>query len=317
MVAFAARRSGQMLLSLWAAVTLVFVAVTQLPGDPVRALFGFQPPPPVLYARIRSEYRLDEPLPVQYGLYLRDLLTGDWGRGLPALRGDAVVPGPAVLDVVAATAPVSATLLAGAVVVQLVVGVVAGALATSGRWAGAGVAAAATVLVGTPVVVAAYLLHFVFVSELGWAPFHGRTGEPAAYVLPVLALAALSTGYVALITRAEVGDTLRAPFVQAARGRGLSPSRVVGVHALRPALTPVVTFVAANLGQLFVGLIVVEGVFGMPGVGAAILGAIEAHDRALLVGLTTVVIAAVIVANAVADVAAAAVDPRVRLSPAT
>ncbi|MGY1782774.1 ABC transporter permease [Geodermatophilus sp. SYSU D01036] len=317
MVAFVARRAGQMLLSLWAAVTLVFVAVTQLPGDPVRALFGFQPPPPALYARIRSEYRLDEPLPVQYGLYLRDLLTGDWGRGLPSLRGDAVVPGPAVLDVVAATAPVSAALLAGAVVVQLGVGVVAGALATSGRWTGTGVYAVATVLVGTPVVVAAYLLRFVFVSELGWAPFNGRTGEPAAYILPVLALAALSTGYVALITRAEVGDTLRAPFVQAARGRGLSPSRVVGVHALRPALTPVVTFVAANLGQLVVGLIVVEGVFGMPGVGAAILGAIEAHDRALLVGLTTVVIGAVIVANAVADVVAAAVDPRIRLSPAT
>ncbi|MGY1735686.1 ABC transporter permease [Geodermatophilus sp. SYSU D00684] len=317
MVAFVARRSGQMLLSLWAAVTLVFVAVTQLPGDPVRALFGFQPPPPALYARIRSEYRLDEPLPVQYGLYLRDLLTGDWGRGLPSLRGDAVVPGPAVLDVVAATAPVSAALLAGAVVVQFVVGVVAGALATSGRWRGTGVYAVATVLVGTPVVVAAYLLRFVFVSELGWAPFNGHTGEPAAYVLPVLALAALSTGYVALITRAEVGDTLRAPFVQAARGRGLSPSRVVGVHALRPALTPVVMFVAANLGQLVVGLIVVEGVFGMPGVGAAILSAIEAHDRALLVGLTTVVIGAVIVANAVADVVAAAVDPRVRLSPAT
>ena len=316
-LAFAARRTGQMLLSLWAAVTLVFVAVTQLPGDPVRALFGFEPPPPELYARIRSDYRLDEPLLVQYVLYLRDLLTGDWGNGLPRLRGDQVVPGPAVLDVVAATAPVSAALLAGAVVVQLGIGVVAGALAAGGRWAGRGVYAVATVLVGTPVVVAAALLRFVFVSELGWAPFNGLSGDPAAYVLPVLALAALSTGYVALITRAEVGDTLRSPFVQAARGRGLRPWRVVGVHALRPSLTPVVTFVAANLGQLFVGLIVVEGVFVLPGVGAAILGAVQDRDRALLVGLTTVVIAAVIVANAVADVAAAALDPRVRLQPAT
>jgi oligopeptide transport system permease protein len=87
---------------------------------------------------------------------------------------------------------------------------------------------------------------------------------------------------------------------------------VVGVHALRPALTPVVTFVAANLGQLFVGLIVVEGVFGMPGVGGAVAAAIRAHDRALLIGLTTVVIATVMVANAVAGVAAAAPDPRVR-----
>jgi ABC-type dipeptide/oligopeptide/nickel transport system permease component len=315
-LAFAVRRAVQTLLSLWAAVTLVFVAVTQLPGDPVRALFGFQPPPPALYARIRSDYRLDEPVLVQYLLYLRDLATGDWGRGLPRLRGDQVVPGPAVVDVVVAAAPVSAVLLAGAIAVQLVVGVVAGTLAAGGRWTGTGVYAVATLLVGTPVVVAAYLLRFVFVSELEWAPFNGLTGDPAAYVLPVLALAALSTGYVALISRAEVGETLRAPFVQAARGRGLPARRVVGVHALRPALTPVVTFVAANLGQLFVGLIVVEGVFVMPGVGAAILGAVEGRDRALLVGLTTVVVAAVIVANAVADVIAAALDPRVRLQTA-
>ncbi len=315
-LAFVLRRSGQMLLSLWAAVTLVFVAVTQLPGDPVRALFGFRPPPPEVYARIRADYHLDEPLLVQYGLYVRDLLTGDWGRGLPVNPWGEVRPGPAVTDVVAATAPVSVALLAGAVVVQLVVGVVAGALAAGGRRAGAGVYAVSMLLVGTPVVVAAYLLRVVFVDGLGWAPFSGAVGGADTYVLPIVALAALSTGYVALITRAEVGDTLRTPFVQAARGRGLSSRRIVGVHALRPSLTPVVTFVAANLGQLVVGLVVVEGVFGMPGTGNAILGAIEGRDRAMLVGLTLVVVAAVIVANAVADVAAAALDPRVRLGTA-
>jgi ABC-type dipeptide/oligopeptide/nickel transport system permease component len=316
-LAFTVRRLVQMVLSLWAAVTLVFVAVTQLPGDPVRALFGFQPPPPELYARIRSDYNLDEPLLVQYGLYLRDLVTGDWGQGLPINAWGNPLPGPAVVDVVAATVPVSAVLLAGALVVQLVVGVVAGALAAGGRRTGVAVYVLAMVLVGTPVVVAAYLLRVVFVDGLGWAPFSGAVGGAGAYVLPVLALAALSTGYVALITRAEVGDTLRAPFVRAALGRGLRPRRILGVHALRPALTPVVTFVAANLGQLFVGLVVVEGVFGMPGIGNAVLASIEGRDRALLIGLTTVVIAAVIVANAVADIAAAALDPRVRLQPAT
>ncbi len=316
-LAFAVRRSGQMLLSLWAAVTLVFVAVTQLPGDPVRALFGFQSPPPELYARIRADYHFDEPLLVQYGLYLRDLVTGDWGRGLPINPWGDAVAGPAVIDVVTATAPVSAAVLAGAIVVQLCVGVVAGALAANGRRAGAAVYVLAMLVVGTPVIVAAYLLRVVFVSELAWAPYSGAAGGATAYVLPVVALAALSTGYVSLITRAEVGDTLRTPFVQAARARGFTPRRVVGVHALRPALTPVVTFVAANLGQLFVGLVVVEGVFGMPGVGNAILVAIEGRDRAMLVGLTTVVVAAVIVANAVADVAAVALDPRVRFEPVT
>lgn len=97
------------------------------------------------------------------------------------------------------------------------------------------------------------------------------------------------------------------------RGRRLRPARVVGVHALRPALTPVVTFIAANVGQLFVGLLVVEGVFGVPGLAGTLFQAIKDRDRALLIGLVTVVMVVVIVANAVADVLAVVLDPRVRL----
>jgi oligopeptide transport system permease protein len=162
------------------------------------------------------------------------------------------------------------------------------------------------------VVVAAYGLRALFGVHLRWFPLTGGSGESVGYVLPILALAALSTGYVALLTRAEVRATLRAPFVQAARGRGLAAWRVVGVHALRPALTPVVTFIAANVGQLFVGLLVVEGIFRMPGVGGALFASIRNRDRALLIGLVTVVMIAVIVANAIADVIAAVLDPRVR-----
>jgi ABC-type dipeptide/oligopeptide/nickel transport system permease component len=167
-------------------------------------------------------------------------------------------------------------------------------------------------LVATPVVVAAYVLRAMFAYHLGWFPLAGGSGKPVTYVLPILALAALSTGYVALLTRSELRETLHAPFVKAARGRGLSSWRVVSVHALRPALTPVVTFVAANVGQLFVGLLVVEGIFRMPGLGGALFASIRNRDRALLVGLVTVVMVAVIIANAIADVVAAALDPRVR-----
>jgi len=88
MTAFVARRTVQMVLSLWAAITLVFVAVTQLPGDPVRALFGFKPPPPAIHHAIRNQFHLDEPL-VHYWLYVSDIVTGDWGRGFPVnLFGD-------------------------------------------------------------------------------------------------------------------------------------------------------------------------------------------------------------------------------------
>ena len=312
MSAFVARRAVQMVLSLWAAITLVFIAVTQLPGDPVRALFGFRPPPPDIYNAIRNQFHLDEPLLVQYWLYVTDVLTGDWGRGFPVNPFGRPDSGPEVTAVVSAAAPVSAIILVGALAMQSLVGIVAGALAAGGRRMGAGVYALAMLLVATPVVVAAYGPRTVFAVQLEWFPLSGGAGSPDTYVLPIVALAALSTGYVALLTRAELRETLTSPFVKAARGRGLRRWRVVRVHALRPALTPVVTFVAANIGQLFVGLLVVEGIFRMPGVGGALFDSIQNRDRALLIGLVTVIMAAVIVANAIADVVAAALDPRVR-----
>jgi len=220
MTAYVARRVLQMVLSVWAAITLVFVAVTQLPGDPVRALFGFRPPPPAVYNAIRAQFHLDEPLPVQYGLYLGDFVTGDWGRGYPVSPFGRPDSGPVVTEVVAAAVPVSAVILVGALLVQTLVGVVAGALAATGRRLGLGVYAAAMLLVGTPVVVAAYGLRALFGHHLRVLPLSGGGGGPETYVPPVIALAALSTGYVALLTRAELRETLQSPFVKAARGRG-------------------------------------------------------------------------------------------------
>lgn len=161
-MAFVARRAVQMVLSLWAAITLVFIAVTQLPGDPVRALFGFEPPPPDVYDALRRHFHLDEPLLVQYWLYVRDVVTGNWGRGFPVNPFGRADSGPEVAAVVANAAPVSAVILVGALVVQSLVGIVAGALAARGRGMGAGVYAVAMLLVATPVVVAAYGLRAVF-----------------------------------------------------------------------------------------------------------------------------------------------------------
>lgn len=132
-------------------------------------------------------------------------------------------------------------------------------------------------------------------------------------MLPTLALGALSTGYVVLLTRAEVAETLASPYLRAARGRGFTTGRLLAVHALRPSLIPVVAFVAANTGQLVVGLIVVEGLYDL---GGAVFQAVRDQDRSLLIGLVTVVMLVVLVANAVADVLVALLDPRVRAEPA-
>ena len=318
MLRYAAGRGGQMVVSLWAALTLIFVAVTQLPGDPVRALFGFKAPPPEIYNAIRIRFGLDQPIWEQYLRYLGNLLRGDLGNSYPLdPYGDAVI-GSSVNATLAAAAPVSAVLLVGALLVQIVVGVAAGAVSAGRVRArlGGGVYVLALVLVSTPVLVAAYFLRTVFGVQLGWLPAGGTAAGPTAYVLPVLALAALSTGYVILLTRSEVAETLASPFLQAARSKGLRTSRLLAVHALRPSLIPVVAFLAANVGQLVVGLIVVEGVFDLPGIGGAIFESIRDRDRSLLVGLVTVVMVLVLVANAVADVLTALIDPRLRPAPA-
>jgi oligopeptide transport system permease protein len=168
--------------------------------------------------------------------------------------------------------------------------------------------------VSTPVLVAAYVSRTVFGVELRWFPVAGVASGWIAYVLPILSLAALSIGYITLLLKGELGLALRAPYTAAAKARGIPQWRITAVHAMRPSLIPVATFLAANLGQLITGLIIVEGVFRVPGVGGLLFDAIAARDRSVVVGVVTFVAILVIVANAVADLVVAALDPRIRLA---
>jgi oligopeptide transport system permease protein len=311
---FAAARSVQMLVSIWVAVSLIFIAVTQLPGDPVRALFGFRPPPPELYNRIAHRFGLDRPLWEQYWMYLSNTLTGDLGYSFPLDGWGTAATGPAVTDIIASAAPVSAILLAGSLTLQLVLGVGIGALGALRRRRSldAAIYAVAILLVATPVLVAAYALRTTLGVQLRWFPLAGNYAGAMSYVLPIIALSALSVGYIILLTRSEVRETLSAPFLKAARGRGYTTARLLTVHAMRPSLIPVIAFIAANIGQLFVGLIIVEGVFGLPGLGGAVFEAIRERDRGLLIGLVTLFILVTLVVNTLADLLIAAIDPRVR-----
>ncbi len=137
----------------------------------------------------------------------------------------------------------------------------------------------ALLLVSTPVLVAAYVSRVVFGVQLRWLPVAGLGSGPESYVLPVLALAALSTGYLTLLVKGELLVALRAPYVKAAEARGIPSWRLHAVHALRPSLIPVLTYVAGNLGTLVTGLVIVEGVFRVPGVGGVLFGAIAEQDR--------------------------------------
>ena len=315
MVRFVSERLVQMFVTLLLLVTFIFVAVTMLPGDPVRALFGFRAPPPEYYNAIVAQFHLDRPLLIQYALFVADIATGDFGRSFPANPFGRFTSGPLVSNVVRSALPVSARIVLGALAIQALVGITAGTWSAlhERRKRGAAVYAGALVLVSIPVLVFAYVSRTYLSVKTGWFPSAGIGSGNISYVLPALSLAALSTGYVALLARSELLDVLHEPYIQAARARGLSAGRVIGIHALKNSLVPVVTILAANVGQLVTGLIIVEGVFSVPGVGGTVFFAIRSRDRALLVGLVIVIGIAVVVANTIADLLYAVIDPRIRL----
>lgn len=316
MARFTLRRLLRMVVTLTLATFVFFSAVTVLPGDPVRALFGFRPPPPELYELIRAQFHLDEPFLTQYGLFMADLLRGDLGNSFPDNPFGRAQLGPPVAAILARTLPVSLRILALALLVQAVVGVSLGVVAARlrSRLGGAGVYVVAVSLVATPVIVAAFSLQAFIGFEMRWLPYQWVNGGGwTNYVLPVVALSAGFSAYTLLLARAELGATLRRPFVHAARGRGLGHGRVVGIHALRASLVPVVAFVTANLGSLITGLVVVEGVFQVPGAGGALFSALREQDRALIVVVIILILSAVIVINALADIAYSVIDPRIRV----
>lgn len=313
---FLVGRLLQTLVTVLLALTVFWVAVTVLPGDPVRALFGFRQPSPEAYAAVSEQLRLDRPVWEQYVLYLTDVLRLDLGNSFPRDNFGRPEPGTPVLTLVRGAAPVSAALLVGALLVQAAAGVVAGTLAAArpGTWLARYVDAVALLLVCTPVLVVAFVARSVVGVRLGWLPAAGVTAGWTGYVLPTLSLAAMSTGYITLLVTSELRLALRAPYVRAARARGIGSWRLASVHAMRPSLIPVATFVAANIGQLVTALLIVEGVFRVPGVGGLLFSAIGAQDRNVVVGVATIIALVVIVANALADVAVAVLDPRLRLS---
>lgn len=295
--------------------TFVFhTALSLLPGDPIRALFGPARPDPGVYEALRAQYHFDDPWLTRYWLYLGDLLRGDWGNSFPGAARTRVEFGPAVTDILRAAMPISARLLGIAIALQAVVGVTVGVLArlARDRAAGGALYAGAITLVATPVILVASVLRSGVGYGLGWFPTTGVSAGWTAYVLPALAVAATATGSVVLLTRSELGAVAGARYITAAEARAIPHARIVGVHALRASLVAIVTVVSANTAQLLTALIIVEGVFEIPGVGGTLFTAVQRRDHALLIALLIVATAVVLLANFLADVLYSVIDPRIR-----
>jgi oligopeptide transport system permease protein len=284
---------------------LIFALVYALPGDPIRALAGNKPISPGVYAELTDRYNLDDPLLVQYGKYMVGLVQGDFGQ---SFRGREVS------EIMLERFPVTIKLALVAFAFEILIGIAAGVLAglRKGSFADNLVLVTTTVVVSIPVFVLGFTAQIVLGVELGWFPIAGVSQGWFSYLLPGLVLGALSLAYVARLTRTSLVENLRADYVRTATAKGLPRGRVVGRHALRNSLIPVITYLGIDLGALMGGAIITEGIFNLPGIGQQVFLSIRQQEGPVVVGIVTALVLVFILANLVVDLLYAVLDPRIR-----
>jgi peptide/nickel transport system permease protein len=307
-----ARRVATILPTLVFVSMLIFGLQQLLPGDPAVILAGEERDPAVV-AHLRETLHLDEPLPMRYGRWVWGLLHGDLGESVRSQEP--------VRQLIAEKLPVTVELAALAMTIALVIGIPAGVASAVGRGTWWDHAANAFALWGisTPNFWLGILLILLFSVQLGWlpasgyvSPFEDLRANLAAMIMPAFVLGNAIAAVLMRHTRSAMLQVLSADYVRTARAKGLSERTVVLKHALRNALTPVITLGALELGTLLSGAVLTEQVFTIPGFGKLIIDAVFNRDYAVVQGVVLVTATAYIVLNLLADIAYVAANPRLR-----
>jgi peptide/nickel transport system permease protein len=307
-------RLAQGAVTMFLASIVVFAGVRALPGDPALALAGEEASPEAL-AAVRAQLGLDQSIVVQYFRFLGNALSGNFG--------DSVRTGTPVTELIAATLPVTAWLSLYAIVVAVVVGMAAGALAAAnrGRWPDLAVGGVSLLSLSVPNFWLGLLAILYLAVGLGWFPASGYvavTEEPlrALWHLTLPALI-LGTGLAAIVmrqARSSMIDALAADYVRTARAKGASRGRVLVRYAMRNSLIVVVTIVGLQLGGLISGAVVTERIFALPGFGKLTLDSVFTRDYPVIQGVVLVVTLAYILINLAVDVLYSVIDPRIRVA---
>ncbi|MBZ5527103.1 MAG: ABC transporter permease [Acidobacteriia bacterium] len=291
--------------ALWLVLTLVFLLIHIVPGDPAEQMLGEGAAPGEI-AGLRHGLGLDQPLHVQYGRYLRQLARGDLGE---SLRFHAPVR-----KILLERYPATLALAFWALLVCAAIAIPAGVLAAHRRGRGADRAVGVFTLLGlaVPNFALGPLLILLFSVVLGLLPVSGRSGA-GSYVLPAATLGAALAAILARMVRGAMLEELSSDYVRTARAKGLSEGAVLFRHAFRNALIPVITILGLQFGTLLAGAIVTESIFAWPGIGRLTVQAIAARDYPLLQGSILLISISYVMVNLLTDVVYAVVDPRVRL----
>lgn len=282
---------------------LVFAIVRLIPGDPATAIAGPQATDAFI-AQIAEQYHLNEPLYVQFGLFLRDLLVGD--------LGDSTFSRRPVMVELAERFPRTIQLTLAAMAVAMAIGIPAGIMSARRRNSIFDNLSMIVALLGVaaPVFWLALMLQLLFSVRLGWLPTTG-TGSPAHLVLPAITLGMSTAGLIARVTRSSMLEVLRMEYVQTARAKGLAERDVIYGHALKNAMIPVVTVVGLQFGILLGGAVLTESVFAWPGVGRLLVDSILSRDYPVVQGTVLVLAATFVVINLIVDLLYAVLDPRI------
>ena len=305
MFGYAIRRLASALPTLLAIVTAAFFLMRLAPGGPFD---DEQPLAPEVAANLEAAYGLDQPVLVQYRNYLGGLLRGDLGPSFRYKDFD-------VSELIAQGLPVTASLGAAALLLAVIAGVLLGMLAGQRRNRAADhvVMSAALVGIAVPNFVVAPLLAFVFGVLLGWLPVGGwESGELSYAVLPVITLALPLVAYIARLTRGSLLEVLQSPHIRTARAKGLRESRILWRHAFKPTILPVVSFLGPAAAALLTGSLVVEQVFGLPGVGRYFVQGAVNRDYTLVMGMVVFYAVLIVGLNLLVDLVYGWLDPRIR-----
>ena len=293
--------------TLFILIAIAFFMIRAAPGGPFDAEKAL---PPEIEANLRAAYHLDEPLYQQFGRYVLNLARGDFG---PSFQYKDYT----VTELIAAGFPVSLKLGGSAMLLALLVGVSAGTIAALRQNSRTDHAVMAVSMTGIsiPNFVMAPLLILFFAVYLGWLPAGGIGDGSLRYIiLPVISLALPQVAYIARLTRGSMIEVLRSNFVRTARAQGLPERTVILRHALKPALLPVVSYLGPATAAVITGSVVIEQIFGVPGLGRYFVQGALNRDYTLVMGVVVFYGALIILFNLFVDLVYAWLDPKVKYS---
>jgi ABC-type dipeptide/oligopeptide/nickel transport system permease component len=292
--------------ALWLVLTLVFLMIHIVPGDPVEQMLGEGAAPGEL-VQLRHALGLDQPLLAQYGHYLKQLARGDLGQSFKFQAP--------VRQIIFERYPATLSLAFLALVVCATIAIPAGVLAAYRRGNTADRLVGVFTLFGlaVPNFALGPVLILLFSIELGLLPVSGR-GGPAYYILPAATLGAALAAILTRMVRGSMLEELSSDYVRTARAKGLSMRAVLFRHAFRNALIPIITILGLQFGTLLAGTIVTETIFSWPGIGRLTVQAISSRDYPLLQGCILVIAVSYVLVNLLTDMLYAVIDPRVRQS---